>query len=171
MQNIRVLVINKEKITFLTKLVVLLGVAIVVPLFHQQIITGPIVNATLFIATAVLGVSGGILVGLIPSIIALSAGLLPPVLAPMIPFIMIGNAILVLTFYFLKDRSYWQGMIAASILKFVFLHSLSSAVINLLLKKEVAAQVSLMMGWPQLLTAILGGGLAYGIIKFYKNKF
>jgi MFS family permease len=171
MQNIKVLVVSKERITFLTKLVVLLSVATVVPLFHQQMITGSIVNATLFIATTVLGISGGILVGLIPSVIALSIGLLPPILAPMVPFIMIGNVILVLTFHFFKDRNYWQGIIIASILKFVFLYSLSYMIINLLLKKEVAVQVSLMMSWLQLLTAILGGGLAYGIIKFYKNKF
>jgi hypothetical protein len=168
MQNIKILVINREKITFLTKLVVLLSVATIVPLFHQQMITGPIVNAALFVATAVLGASAGILVGLIPSVIALSVGLLSPVLAPMVPFIMISNTILVLTFHFLKDRNYWMGMIMASVLKFVFLYSTSSVVINLLLKKEVAAQVSLMMSWPQLLTALAGGCLAYVFIKWMK---
>ncbi|MBU2028661.1 iron hydrogenase [Patescibacteria group bacterium] len=169
MLNIKELAINKEKITFLTKLVVLLSVAMIVPLFHQQMITGPIVNATLFIATAVLGVSGGILVGLIPSVVALSAGLLPPVLAPMVPFIMISNTILILAFHWLREWNYWQGMIVASLLKFVFLYSTSAVVINLLLKKEVAAQVSLMMSWPQLLTAIAGGCLAYVFIKWSKT--
>lgn len=168
MFNIKELAINREKITFLTKLAALLSVAMVVPLFHQQIITGPIVNATLFVATAVLGVSGGILVGLIPSVVALSAGLLPPVLAPMVPFIMISNTILVLTFHRLKERNYWMGMILGSILKFIFLYSTSSIVINLLLKKEVATQVSLMMNWPQLLTALAGGCLAYVFIKWRK---
>lgn len=168
MQNIKVLALNREKITYLTKLVGLLSVAMIVPLFHQQMITGPIVNATLFVATAVLGVSGGILVGLIPSVVALSAGLLPPVLAPMVPFIMIGNTMMVVAFYFLKDKNYWQGMVLGSVLKFVFLYSTSAVVINLLLQKEVAAQVSLMMSWPQLLTALLGGCLAYVFIKWVK---
>jgi hypothetical protein len=168
MKNIAELAISREKITYLTKLVGLLSVAIIVPLFHQQMITGPIVNATLFVATVVLGVSGGILVGLVPSIVALSAGLLSPVLTPMVPFIMIGNTILVLTFNWLKERNYWQGVILGSILKFVFLYSTSSVVINLLLKKEVAVQVSLMMSWPQLLTALLGGGIAYVFIKWMK---
>jgi hypothetical protein len=168
MPNIKELVASREKVTFLTKLVVLLSVAIIVPLFHQQMITGPIVNATLFVATAVLGISGGILVGLIPSVVALSAGLLPPVLAPMVPFIMVSNTIMVLTFYCLKEKNYWQGMIAGSLLKFVFLYSTSAVVINLLLKKEVATQVSLMMSWPQLLTALIGGCLAYVFIKWNK---
>jgi len=168
MPNIKELALNREKITFLTKLVALLSIAMIVPLFHQQMITGPIVNATLFVATAVLGVSGGILVGLIPSVVALSAGLLPPVLAPMIPFIMLSNTIMILTFHFLKEKNYWTGMIVGSILKFVFLYSTSAVVINLLLKKEVAAQVSLMMSWPQLLTALIGGCLAYMFIKWNK---
>ena len=168
MPNIKELAISREKVAFLTKMVALLSVAMIVPLFHQQMITGPIINATLFIATAVLGASAGILVGLIPSVIALSAGLLPPVLAPMVPFIMISNTILVLVFHFLKERNYWMGMIMASVLKFVFLYSTSSVVINLLLKKEVATQVSLMMSWPQLLTAIAGGCLAYIFIKWMK---
>lgn len=168
MLNIKELALSREKITFLTKLVGLLSVAMIVPLFHQQMLTGPIVNATLFVATAVLGVSGGILVGLIPSVVALSAGLLPPVLAPMVPFIMISNTILILTFHFLKDKNYWVGMIVASLLKFIFLYSTSAVVINLLLKKEVAAQVSLMMSWPQLLTALAGGCLAYVVIKWGK---
>ena len=168
MLNTKVLAISREKVVYLTKLVALLSVAMIVPLFHQQLITGPIVNATLFVATAVLGISGGILVGLIPSVVALSAGLLPPVLAPMVPFIMIGNTIMVLAFYFLKERNFWQGMILGSVLKFVFLYSTSAVVINLLLQKEVAAQVSLMMSWPQLLTALAGGCLAYVIIKWGK---
>ncbi len=168
MFNTKELAVSRERITFLTKLVALLSVAMIVPLFHQQMITGPIVNATLFVATAVLGVSGGILVGLIPSVVALSAGLLPPVLAPMIPFIMLSNTIMVLAFYFLKEKNYWTGMITSSILKFVFLYSTSAVVINLLLQKEVAAQVSLMMSWPQLLTALAGGCLAYIFIKWNK---
>lgn len=168
MFDTKVLAINREKITFLTKLIALLSVAMIVPLFHQQMITGPIVNATLFVATAVLGVSGGILVGLIPSVVALSAGLLPPVLAPMVPFIMISNTMLVLTFHFLKDKNYWWGMITASFLKFIFLYSTSAVVVNLLLQKGVAAQVSLMMSWPQLLTALAGGCLAYVFIKWRK---
>ena len=168
MFNTKELAVSRERITFLTKLVALLSVAMIVPLFHQQMITGPIVNATLFVATAVLGVSGGILVGLIPSVVALSAGLLPPVLAPMIPFIMLSNTIMVLAFYFLKEKNYWTGMITSSILKFVFLYSTSAVVINLLLQKEVASQVSLMMSWPQLLTALIGGCLAYIFIKWNK---
>ena len=168
MNNIKVLAINREKIITLSIFLILVSLASIVPLFHQQVITGPIVNATLFISTLLLGAEAGIVVGLIPSVVALSAGLLPPVLAPMLPFIMIGNTILILTFDALKNRNYWLGVIVSSILKFFFLYGTSSVVVNLLLKKDIAYQVAIMMSWPQLLTAIAGGILAFLFIRTYK---
>ncbi|MFH1657084.1 MAG: ECF transporter S component [bacterium] len=172
MNNAKALTINGEKITTLIQFFGLLGIAVIVPLFHQQTITGPIVNATLFVSTMLLGSQAGILIGLIPSVIALSVGLLPPPLAPMVPFIMIGNTILVLIFdTFFRSGNYWLGVIAAGFLKFVFLFSASSVVINLLLKKEIAQQVSMMMSWPQLITALAGGVLAFLFFKFYKANF
>jgi len=169
--NAKILTINREKITTLSQFLVLLSIALIVPLFHQQMITGSIVNATLFLSTMLLGAQFGILVGLIPSVVALATGLLPPVLAPMIPFIMIANTILVLSFNALKNKNYWFGAVVASFLKFGFLYFTSSTVINLLLKKEIAHQVAAMMSWPQLLTALAGGVLAYLFMRFYKGTF
>ncbi len=168
MNNTKVLAINRIKIINLSIFLGLLSIALVVPLFHRQNITGPIINATLFVSTAFLGAKAGILVGLIPSVVALSAGLLPSVLAPMVPFIMISNAILVLVFDALKNKNYWLRVIASSALKFIFLYATSSVVINLLLKKEIAQQVAMMMSWPQLITAISGGIVAYLILKIRK---
>jgi len=168
MNNVKVLAINREKIINLSIFLVLIGIASVVPLFHQQIITGPIVNATLFVSTILLGSQTGIVIGLIPSVVALSAGLLPSILAPMIPFIMIGNTILILTFDALKNKNYWLRVTISSFLKFIFLYTTSSVVINLLLKKDIAQQVVIMMSWPQLVTAIAGGVLAFLFLKNHK---
>lgn len=168
MNNLKVLAINREKIINLSIFLVLIGIASVVPLFHQQMITGPIVNATLFVSTLLLGAEAGIIVGLIPSVIALSAGLLPSILAPMIPFIMIGNTILILIFDAFKNKNYWLAIVTSSFLKFIFLYATSSVVVNLLLKKDVVQQVAMMMSWPQLVTAIGGGILAYLFLKNYK---
>jgi hypothetical protein len=165
MNNEKILVMNRSKVTVLTQLCVLIGIAVIVPLFHQQALTGPIVNATLFVATVLIGAQMGVLVGLIPSIIALSAGTLPAILAPMVPYIMLSNVILILTFNFLKSRGYWLAMIVASVLKFVFLFASSSLVIGLLMKKELATSVAVMMSWPQLLTALTGGMLAWIALK------
>jgi len=65
-------------------------------------------------------------------------------------------------------------MVAASVLKFIFLFTTSSVVINLLLKKEIATKVAEMMSWPQLLTALGGGVIAYiflNSLKKVKNNF
>ncbi len=163
----KILVLDRGKITYASKLVVLLGVATIVPLFHQQMITGPIVNATLFASVILLGTQAGMMVGLIPSLVALSVGTLPASLAPMVPYIMLGNAILVLIFGFLKEKNYWLAMITSSVLKFIFLFATSTIVIDLLLKKELAQSVALMMSWPQLLTALMGGIIVW---LFFKKR-
>ena len=165
MVNSIALALDRKKIISATQFITLVGVATIVPLFHQQMITGPIVNATLFIAAMLLGTQMGIFVGLIPSVIALSVGLLSPVLAPMIPYIMISNAILVLTFNFLKNKNFWLAVGLASFMKFLFLFATSSLVINLLLKKEMADSVAMMMSWPQLVTALAGGTIAWMFFK------
>ena len=170
MNYTKVLVIKKETFLAAAQFTVLLAVATLAPLLgHQQFLTGPIVNSTLFISTMLLGSSSAILVGLIPSLIALSCGLLPAVLAPMVPFIMMGNTILVLVFGYSRKKNYWLGMVSASFLKFAFLAGTSSLVIDLLLKKEVARNVALMMSWPQLFTALAGGIIAYLFLKSIKR--
>jgi riboflavin transporter len=162
--------IDRAKIVSLTQFAALIGIATIVPLFHQQMITGPIVNATLFAAAVILGTQMGIFVGLIPSIIALSVGTLPAPLAPMVPYIMLSNALLILAFNAFREKNYWLAIGVASVIKFVFLWAMSSVVIGLLMKKELAESVALMMSWPQLLTALLGGALAVVFLHMYKRQ-
>jgi len=170
MNYIKAITFKKETAIILIQFIALMGIATVAPLFHGQPITGPIVNATLFTGVMLLGARNAILIGLIPSLIALSVGLLPPVLAPMIPFIMVSNTLLILVFDYLRGRNYWLGVIVASGIKFLFLFTTSTVVINLLLKKEIASKVAMMMSWPQLYTALLGGIFTYGFLKVLKKK-
>ena len=90
--------LTKINIIYLTKFVLLLVVATFAPVigFHSQWITGPIVNAVLILSVFMVGARGALLIGMLPSTIALSTGLLSVVLAPMIPFIIISNSILIL---------------------------------------------------------------------------
>jgi thiamine transporter ThiT len=169
MTETKILTINKEKTLVLAKFGILLAIALIVPFIKQQAITGSIVNAVLFVSTVLLGVEAGILIGLIPSVISLSVGLLPAILAPMIPFIILGNAILVVIFSYFKEKNYWLGMFLGSALKFLFLFNASSIVINLLLKKEIAGRVAAMMSWPQLFTALSGGLIAYFVLRAMKK--
>ena len=145
---------------FLAQFVILFGVVAIAPLFHSQPITGPLVNAALFLSVALLGVQAAVLVELIPSVIALSTGLLPAVLASMVPFIMLGNILLILVFHWIKDLNVWGGILLASMLKFLFLWGSSFIVVDLLLKKEVASNVVAILSWPQLWTALVGGLIA-----------
>ena len=170
MEQAKSLAIKKEKIFVLIRFAVLLAIAIIAPFFGQQAITGSIVNATLFIATALFGVQAGILIGLIPASAALFVGLLPLALAPMIPFIITANIILVIVFGRLKEKNYWLAVVTASLLKFVFLFSVGSIIVNLFLKGEVAPKAAMMMSWPQLFTALSGGIIAYLFLKSVKKK-
>ena len=169
MNQVKILTIRKDIIINLVQFAVLTGIITIAPLFHNQAITGPIVNAILFISVVVLGVRAAILVALIPSLVALSIGLLPPILAPIVPFIMMGNVILIFTFDYCREKNYWLGVIAASVLKFLFLFGASSIVINVLLEKEIASRVAMMMSWPQLFTALAGGLITYLFLKSIKK--
>lgn len=165
MNNSKELAFEMSSTYSLVWLVSLTGIAAVAPLFHQQAITGPVVNATLFLAIAILGFKKGIFIGLIPSVIALSVGTLPAALSPVVPYIMISNVILMFIFSFLKDKNFWLAVALSSLAKFLFLFSASSLVIDLLLKKELAENVISMMNWPQLITALAGGALAWLFLK------
>jgi hypothetical protein len=165
----RLLVLPLRKETVFT-LLALIAVSVAAPIFiKQQLIAGTIVNATLIIGTVVLSTRDGLLIGLMPSSIALAAGLLSPVLAPMIPFIIVSNAVLVLTFAYFKKLNFWLGVGLAAIFKFAFLYSTSTFVIGLLVNQTVAPVIAQMMSWPQLFTALTGGLVAYGYLKITRK--
>jgi len=171
MLQTKTLSLNKNIALSIIKFAVLLAIAVVTPaLIHNQPITGPIVNAVLFLGVVLLGAQNAILLGLMPSVVALSFGLLPAPLAPMIPFIMLSNVILVITFSYLRKKNFWLGAIAASLIKFAFLYATSFAVINLITQKPLAQKAAQMMSYPQLLTALAGALLAYIILKTFKKN-
>lgn len=170
MENTRAIALDRAKATTMAQFISLVGVAAITPVFfHDQWLTGPIINAAFILAVVFVGLQNTLLLILLPSTIALASGLLPALLAPMVPFIMISNAVLVVTFDMLRKKNFWLGIVAGSFLKFLFLWSTSSIVIGLLLKKELAPKVAAMMSYPQFFTAILGGLIAYGILKFLKK--
>jgi len=148
-----------------------MAVAIVLPRFiHNQFVTGPIVNATLFLGAYYLGNGGAILVGLVPSVVALSSGLLPLPLAPMVPFIMISNTILIVVFNKLKDWNFGGSAIISSLAKYAFLYLTSIFVIKAILPNTLAVKaMAVMMAWPQLVTALAGAIIAFAVIKIIKK--
>ena len=151
------------------QLSVCVAIAVVAPYFLNQLITGSIVNALLFISASVFGLETAFLLCLIPSLISLYTGLLPLAIAPMIPFIMTGNALLVLIFYKLKIKGFWFGAIPAAVVKYIFIYSVGMLLADSILK-GTAKNVLLMISWPQLATAIAGATIAFLFLKIIKIK-
>ncbi len=153
----------------------LASIAMFLPfILHIQWITGPIVNAVLILTLLKFGLRNAVAIAMVPSLMALSGGLLPIVLAPVVPFIMIGNMILILcvdwAYNNFKDKSkgYWFGVLLGAGLKFLFLFFSVNIISGLLIQQELSLKIAQMMSWPQLYTALLGGIIAWGVWKRLK---
>ncbi len=167
-------IINVNTIA-VTKFLTLAGTATLLPFFiHIQWLTGPIINAILILTLFLVGIRSAIVVCLVPSLMALSGGLLPAVLAPVVPFIMISNVIFILSidwFYnnFSELKGYWMGIVIGALFKFLFLFASVGYIGNLLIKKELTMKIAQMMSWPQFATAVIGGMLAFIFLKWLKR--
>ncbi len=159
---------TREKVASFSILAIL---ALYLPtVISSQIITGTLVNMTLVLATFLIGPYVALLLGAIPSSLALLSGLLPLPLAPMVPFIIAGNAILVGTYHLLRNKNFIISIFTAGFLKFLFLFASGYAISQLILKSEqIAVMVASVFGWTQLLTAILGGSLAFMVLLAIKR--
>jgi hypothetical protein len=72
----------------------------------------------------------------------------------MIPFIALGNAVLVIIYGLTRKRNKYISVIAASIVKFLLLSIAVRFVV------DVPPKIAQMMQVPQLITAIAGGAIA-----------
>ena len=141
----------------------LTGAAAMAPLFGQQLVTGTIVNAALFAAVMLAGFRAAAAVAVVPSLIALAAGTLPAAMAAMVPYIMASNIALAGIFAFLRRFGYWVAASVAVLAKFGILVLSAAVALTAITHGSVQLALASMMGWPQLITAILGGVVAYGI--------
>ena len=153
----------------------LASVAIFLPyMVPFQWVVGPIVNAVLILTLLKFGFRNAVAIAIVPSLMALAGGLLPIVLAPVVPFIMISNVILILCVDWFynnfqdKTKGYWTGVIVGAGLKFLFLFLSVNIISGLLIQQELAVKVAQMMSWPQLYTAMIGGVIAWGVWKKFK---
>lgn len=151
---------------------VLTGLATVIPLLiHIQWFTGPLVNALLILLLFLVGRKAALLACFIPSLMALAGGLLPPVMAPALPFIMLGNVLFVVSIDLLRSRlgnadmAYWAGVFLGSLLKFTLIFCAVRFLLPGLLDRFFPAKVLELLSWPQLYTALLGGAIAWLVLK------
>jgi hypothetical protein len=164
--NIKTLILRRDMVL----IVALTGAAAIAPLFGQQLVTGTIVNAALFLAVLLSGFRAAAAVAVVPSMIALAAGTLPAALAAMVPYIMVSNIALAGIFAFSRRFGYWAAASVAVLAKFGILVLSAAVVLTAITHGSVQLALASMMGWPQLITAILGGVVAYGINLKLKDK-
>jgi len=120
-----------------------------------QPVTGPVVNATLFLAAWLVGPLFGAAIGALTPVVALWRGILAAPLAPMVPFIGVANALQVVAAAYLRRAHVAAAVGVAAVVKWAVL---SVAVRTLV---DVPPPIAVAMQWPQLLTALAGGVLAW----------
>jgi hypothetical protein len=145
------LALSRKEIVFFLALLS----CVVIPYFHHQLVVGIWINALLFFSVSYLGLRQALFLGLFPSMMAFSSGLMT--VAAWIPFIVLGNALLCLVF-FLSNRLGVVSYLLAALAKGLFL-SLSSSLIF----SSVACGAS--MGAMQFVTALLGAFLSFMFCK------
>ncbi|TDX52325.1 ECF transporter S component [Orenia marismortui] len=146
---------------WLSRTAMLLALTLVVQILGFPIyITGPLINMMLLLATMLIGLGSGVLIGGLTPWIALVRGILPPPLAPVIPFIIASNILFVLIYHLLDSKNKYLGIIIASLFKFLVL----SIAVKFLI--DVPAKIAQLMQTPQLITALTGGFLALFIFTY-----
>ena len=116
------------------------------------IVIGTMLNAIMVMAVRYASLTSAIIISAVLPLFAFMQG---HVIIPlMIPVIFLGNLVLVLV----CDKFWGKGIIIlAPVLKTVTLYMLSRVLLSMLgLQNKVVDAILLGMGWPQLITAILG---------------
>jgi hypothetical protein len=89
-------------------------------------------------------------------------------MAPMVPFIMLGNIALVAAFASLYDRSAAMAVAAGAVIKFVLIGGTALFLMSKLVPVAMQATLVSMMGLPQLITALMGGVIAVSVLRIVK---
>jgi hypothetical protein len=154
----------------ITRTGILLALTLVIQWVRMpQLFTGTAINAMLIITTCIVGVWEAVCIGCITPIVALMVGIIKPPLAPVIPFIIGSNAILVLLFHGIKKKNTYIAMITAAFIKFIFLFVATRWVLTTILPKPILQKVAITFGMIQFFTALAGGIIALVIVPFIQK--
>ena len=170
-----------KKVGYITETAVMLALLVALQAITKplgQLITGSFVNCVLAVTVLLVGMDGGITVALVSPIFAFLLGIAPNFVT-VLP-IMVGNLcfVVLLGLIYKNGKPVWRqsvAMITAAGVKFGVLYLLVAEVIcgvaaDALLGKKLGSVVVLappmlqklpaMFTWPQLFTALIGGGIA-----------
>lgn len=167
----------RKNIRWITETAVMLALLVSLQAITKptgQLVTGSFVNAVLAVTALVAGLSSGITVAVISPILAYLLGIAPQILT--VPAIMAGNAVYVLVLHFIAGRDSKKlarqilAWIGAAVAKFATLYAIVVWLIcgvfaqNLMdagvLKAPMLKALPATFSWPQLITALIGGGVA-----------
>lgn len=177
---------RNNKVLWITETAAMLALLIVLQAVTKsfgQFVTGSCVNGVLAITVLVCGMSSGVTVALLSPVFAYFLGIAPQIVT--VPAIMAGNTVYVLLLYWISGRdgkNFARKIIAlliAAVSKFAVLYVLvvwliCSVLSEGLLSKGILKQPMLQVltanfSWPQLVTALLGGGVALLIVPILKK--
>lgn len=150
----------RKKILWLTETAAMLALLIALQWATKpagQLVTGSCVNAVLAMSVVVTGLSSGLTVAILSPVFAYLLGIAPNLLA--VPAIMAGNALFVTALKLLDGRQLWKKALAwltAAAAKFAAIYVLVAWLICGFNVGAFPAAFS----WPQLVTALIGGGIA-----------
>lgn len=170
-----------SKTLFIARLSILVSLTLVIQIAGlPQPFTGPLINAMLFLTTVFVGFFAGITLGFLTPLLALIRGQLPPVLAAMVPFISIGNGLLVLVFFLIfrnrfsknnsKNWKFYIALILAAVTKFGFLFLSARILLPIVILHDIPEKIIMVMSTPQLITALAGGFIAAIFIKILQRS-
>ncbi len=142
----------------ITRIALLLALAITVQQLKIQWLTGPGINAILILAAAYTDTYSASILGLLTPVMAFLFGIMP--IAIVVPFIMISNIIYILFYKLQYSNNIFVAISLASIMKFLVLAFAVKFIIS------VPPGVAYALSTPQLFTAVLGGAIASLIIKY-----
>ena len=175
-----------KKIRWITETAVMLALLVCLQALTKpmgQLVTGSCVNAILAVSALVGGLSSGLVVALCSPVLAFLLGIAPQILT--VPAIMAGNSVFVILLSVLADKTGKNmikqiiAWIVAAAAKFAALYAIVVLLIcgilseNLLaagvLKAPMLNALPATFSWPQLVTALIGGGIAMLIVPVLRK--
>ena len=171
---------SREKVLWITRTAILLALLLVLQAVSKplgQLVTGSLVNMVLIVAVMVAGLASGLTVAIVSPVLATLLGISP--LWALVPFIVLGNAVLVLLWHYIANGekgktavNYGIAWVTAAIAKFAVLFAgVAMVLVPLILKlpEPKASVISGSFSFPQLFTALIGGAVAMLVIPVLKK--
>ena len=175
-----------RKIRWITETAVMLALLVSLQALTKpmgQLVTGSCVNAVLAISALVGGLASGLTVAVLSPVLALLLGIAPQPLT--VPAIMAGNAVYATLLFFLAGKAgkhpvrLISAWVAAAAAKFAVLYGVVVWLIcgvfseKLLasgaLKAPMLKALPVTFSWPQLITALIGGAVAFLIVPVLRK--